>query len=74
MNNKTVSFLSNDERIDIELDKVINFVCTLNMSFEVPTPFMTYRIYTKDGYDIIKYWMRMRYLKEEGGKGGINES
>ena len=68
MTNDTISLLSNDERIDVEISKVINLVCTLEMSFEVPTPQKTYRIYTEKGYDIIKYWMRFRYLKEKGSQ------
>ena len=71
MTNDTISLISDTERLDIEIDKVINLVCTLEMSFEIPTPQKTYRIYTSEGYDVIKYWMRFRYLKENGG---INES
>lgn len=45
-------------------DTVINYVITLNKSFEIPTPKMTYRIYTKNPRRVILYWNYLNKLKE----------
>ena len=54
---------SNDSLI-IPNDTVINYVITLNKSFEIPTPKMTYRIYTKNSRRVILYWNYLNKLKE----------
>ncbi|MCR5741736.1 MAG: 1-acyl-sn-glycerol-3-phosphate acyltransferase [Gammaproteobacteria bacterium] len=67
MSNDALTFIDSktNEQVSFDLAKVINFVITLKVSFEIPTPEKTYRIYIKDGDDPYKYWLRMRYIKEK---------
>ena len=65
MTNEKVSLVSDDETVDFDISKIINFIITMGVSFEIPTPESTYRVYLKNGNASIKYWSRMRYIKEE---------
>jgi hypothetical protein len=72
MDNEFITFSGDGcDEIKIVLDKVINFVCTIGMSFEVPTPECTYRIYVdgKRVNHIIDYWYRIKALKERSYEG-----
>ena len=72
MDNEFITFSGDGcDEIKIVLDKVINFVCTIGMSFEVPTPECTYRIYVdeKRVNHIIDYWYRIKALKERCNEG-----
>lgn len=64
MNTEVITFTSEKEEISVELDKVINFVVTLGISFEVPTPTKTYRIYPLIGAHAVKYRICLDIIKD----------
>jgi len=65
--------INTEENIEIENNKIINMVNTLNKSFEVPTPTHTYRIYTKNKRNCILYWNYLASLKEREKDASKNQ-
>ena len=65
MTKDSITFISPDKEESFELSKLISFVITLDLSFEVPTNTYTYRVYPENGRRSIHYWYLMRYIKEK---------
>lgn len=65
MNKETISLTNDKEQIIFDLNKVINFVVTLGVAFEIPTPEKTYRIYPTDGRHAVKYLEFITSIKRE---------
>ncbi len=68
MNFDTFEIIPRDvtkEPVILETKKIINFVITINRSFEVPTSLRTYRIYPNDPKRCTLYWNYMNILKEK---------
>ncbi len=59
-----ITFIGPDGSLDLDLDKIISFIVTLGVAFEVPTSDGTYRVKLKDGKRAIHYWYLLKYLKE----------
>ena len=64
MDQEKVTFFSPEGSVDFYLDKIISFIVTLGVSFEVPTPEGTYRVNLKNGKRAIHYWYLLKYMKE----------
>ena len=64
MTKDKITFIGPNGSRDFDLEKIISFIVTLGVSFEVPTTECTYRVNLVDGKRAIHYWYLLKYIKE----------